>query len=61
MYDVFSIKRSGHGWEVHVENGNKVTTTTVSTSEACIYLDKAAELMEDLDNSNWREIQRTMA
>lgn len=61
MYDVFTIKRSGHGWEVHVENGNKVTTTTVSTSEACIYLDKAAELMEDLDNSNWREIQRTMA
>ena len=61
MYDVFSIKRSGHGWEVHVENDNKVTTTTVSTSEACIYLDKAAELMEDLDNSNWREIQRTMA
>ena len=61
MFEVFSIKRSGHGWEVHVENGNKVTTTTVSTSEACIYLDKAAELMEDLDNSNWREIQRTMA
>lgn len=60
MYDVFSIKRSGHGWEVHVENGNKVTTTTVSTSEACIYLDKAAELMEDLDNKHYRAIQRAL-
>lgn len=59
MFDVFSIKRTGQNlWEVHIENGSKTKTTTVSTNEAVIYLDKATEVMEDLDNKNYKSIQK---
>ena len=61
MFDIFSIKRvSTNSWEVHIENGNKAKTTTVSTSECVIYVDKVNELLESLDNKNYRAIQRDL-
>ena len=61
MFDIFSIKRvGGNSWEVHIENGSKTKTTTVSTSEAVIYVDKVNELLESLDNKNYRAIQREL-
>lgn len=61
MFDIFSIKRvGGNSWEVHIENGNLTKTTTVSTSEACIYVDKVNELLEDLDNKIYRSVKRDL-
>lgn len=61
MFDLFAIKRvGGNSWEVHIENGNKTKTTTVSTSEAVIYVDKVNDLLEDLDNKNYRAIKREL-
>ena len=48
-------------WEVHIENDNKVKTTTVSTTECAVYIDKAAELMEDLANKIYRAIEKDLA
>lgn len=60
MFDVFSVKRVGGGWEVHIENGNKVKTSTMSNTECAVYMDKAAELMEDLANKDYKAVRREM-
>lgn len=60
MFDVFSVKRSGNMWELHVENRNNTKTTTISVSECAVYLDKAAELMEEAANKSYKEVKRSM-
>lgn len=60
MFEVFSVKRVGGGWEVHIENGTKVKTATMSNTECAVYMDKAAELMEDLANKDYRAVGRDM-
>lgn len=60
MFDVFSVKRVGGGWEVHIENGTKVKTATMSNTECSVYIDKAAELIEDLANKDYRAVGRDM-
>lgn len=60
MFDVFSVKRVGNMWELHVENGNKTKTTTISTTECAVYLDKATELVEELANKQYKAMKKDM-